>query len=136
VGRAPAALAEVTVGGLPLERSLGTLEARIVAGQPLDITWAEGVPGDRVYVELADPEHNFACSFPDEDGSGSLPASLTAQLDPRTSPAVRISVHRVREAVQPEVSLEEARGESLADGLSLETTVRFDFETTAVLRVQ
>ncbi|MEO8178324.1 MAG: hypothetical protein ABI895_05765, partial [Deltaproteobacteria bacterium] len=142
-GRAPGSLSDITIGGLPLERV-----QQIAAGQPLDITWAGGVAGDRVYVELADNEHSLACAFPDEDGSGTVPGVLTAQLrpDPYLGPdngsntgsntgsstgsgAIRLSVHRVREAVQPEAVLP-------GEGLSLETTVRFDFETTAVLRVQ
>jgi hypothetical protein len=137
-GRAPASLVDITVGGLPLERATG-----IVAGQPLDITWAEGLAGDRVYVELADTERSFTCAFSDEDGSGTLPAQLTAQLSGGSvgrravgGGVVRLSVHRVREAVQPEISLEDGRADNLGDSLSLETTVRFDFETTAVLRVQ
>jgi hypothetical protein len=123
-GRAPRALSDVTLGGLPLARV-----QQLSAGLPLDITWTEGMVGDRVYVELADNDHSLACAFPDEDGSGTVPSVLTAQLRENGLGAVRLSVHRVREAVQP-------GGETMGEGLSLETTVRFDFETTAVLRVQ
>lgn len=131
-GRAPGSLGDITLGGVPLERV-----QQITAGQPLDITWAEGAAGDRVYVELADNDHNLACAFPDEDGSGTVPSALTAQLRENGSGAIRLSVHRVREAVQPEsMQAEDVRGETMGEGLSLETTVRFDFETTAVLRVQ
>jgi len=133
-GRAPGSLSDITIGGLPLERV-----QQIAAGLPLDLTWAEGAVGDRVYVELADNEHSLACAFPDEDGSGTVPGVLMAQLRSETgSNALRLSVHRVREAVQPEAVLlpDDARGEAMGEGLSLETTVRFDFETTAVLRVQ
>jgi hypothetical protein len=140
-GRAPGSLGDITLGGVPLEHA-----QQLVAGQPLDITWAEGAAGDRVYVELADTEHSFACAFPDDDGSGSVPGALTAQLHGSASNAgagsasdegsVRLSLHRVREALQAEIALEDGRAENLADISSLETTVRFDFETTAVLRVQ
>jgi hypothetical protein len=134
-GRAPGSLGDITLGGVPLERA-----QQIIAGQPLDITWAEGAAGDRVYVELVDAEHSLACAFPDEDGSGSVPGTFTAQF-PRSAlrsnaGSVRLSLHRVREAVQPETALEEGRAENPADISSLETTVRFDFETTAVLQVQ
>jgi len=132
-GRAPGSLNDITIGGVPLERV-----QQIAAGVPLDITWGEGALGDRVYVELADNDHNLACAFPDEEGSGTVPSALTAQLQPGSgaASAIRLSVHRVREAVQPETLLPDARGETMGEGLSLETTVRFDFETTAVLRVQ
>jgi hypothetical protein len=171
VGRAPLALADVTVGGQPLERpapaaagvvatdpALDTVGAplppqfpqqssrqaaplSLTAGQPLDITWSVGSAGDRIYVELADAEHSLACAFPDEDGAGTVPGTLTGQLraDPTSAAAgspVRLSVHRVREVVQPETAPEEAHPESPGYGLSLETTVRFDFETTALVRVQ
>jgi hypothetical protein len=132
-GRAPGSLNDITIGGLPLERV-----QQIAAGLPLDITWAEGAVGDRVYVELVDNDHNLACAFPDEEGSGTVPSAFTAQLRPASDipSAVRLSVHRVREAVQPETLLPDVRGEAMGESLSLETTVRFDFETTAVLRVQ
>jgi hypothetical protein len=120
----------------------------VTAGQPLDITWAVGAAGDRIYVEIADAEHSLACTFPDEDGAGTVPGSLTSLFRPEQRAeqagadpggSLRLSVHRVREAVQPD-ALDEAHGERAfagnAEGLSLETTVRFDFETTAALRVQ
>lgn len=155
-GRAPLALADVTVGGQPLERpapvapdpALDTVGVpappqlpqaaplALTAGQPLDITWAVGMAGDRIYVELVDAEHSLACAFPDEDGSGTVPGMLTAQLHPDPGSSVRLSVHRVREAVQPDTELPEAHPENPGYGLSLETTVRFDFETTALVRVQ
>jgi len=130
-GQAPRALADVTVGGLPLERAL-----QLSAGQPLDFTWAEGAAGDRVYLELADAERSLACVFADEEGSGTLPGSLTARFG--SGSVVRLSVHRVREAVQPDESIRlDPRGRESQgfETLSLETTVRFDFELTSVLRV-
>lgn len=131
-GRAPVMLADITVGGVPLERA-----PQLVAGQPLDLTWAEGSVGDRVVVELTDGETNLFCTFPDEDGSGSLPGSLTAQLRPEPSTgAVRLSVRRIREAMQAQSGTAQADPtlEDGRDGLSLATTVRFDFEITALLR--
>lgn len=130
-GQAPRTLADVTVGGLPLERAL-----QLTAGQPLDLTWAEGAAGDRVYLELADAERSLACVFADEEGSGTLPGSLTAGFS--SGSVVRLSVHRVREAVMPDESFRlDRRGmEGLGyETLSLETTVRFDFEITSALRV-
>jgi hypothetical protein len=126
-GRAPGMITDITVGGVPLERA-----PQLAAGQPLDLTWAEGSPGDRVVVELTDGETALVCSFADEDGSGSLPANLTAQLrpDPGTG-SVRLSLRRIREAAQAhsEVLPDDSR-----ESLSLQTTVRFDFEVTALLR--
>jgi hypothetical protein len=112
----------VTIGGVPLERSVSA-----TAGQPLDFTWTEGEPADRVYVELSDSDTSILCAFADEDGSGSVPGPLTAKLVPDS--LVRTSVHRVREAARAEES-------QRADALVLETMVRFDFELTSVLRVQ
>ncbi|MEY4551286.1 MAG: hypothetical protein RL685_7481 [Pseudomonadota bacterium] len=131
-GRAPGMLADITVGGVPLERA-----PQLVAGQPLDLTWAEGSVGDRVVVELTDGETNLFCAFPDEDGSGSLPGSLTAQLRPEPSTGtVRLSVRRIREAMQAQSDAADPTLEYGRDGLSLATTVRFDFEVTALLRAQ
>lgn len=131
-GRAPGMITDITVGGVPLERA-----PQLAAGQPLDLTWAEGSAGDRVVVELTDGETTLVCAFADEDGSGSLPGNLTAQLRPDPSAgSVRLSLRRVREAAQahselgqPDVVVEDGR-----ESLSLQTTVRFDFEVTALLR--
>jgi hypothetical protein len=117
---APSALRDVTLGGVPIERA-----AAIVAGQPLDLTWAEGDPGDRVFLEVAGGESSLLCSFADEEGSGSVPGSLTAKLG---TDAARIALHRVRETLR---SQEPPR----ADALILETLVRFDFELTRALRI-
>jgi hypothetical protein len=138
-GRAPAMIADITVGGVPLERA-----PQLVAGQPLDLTWAEGTAGDRVVVELTDGETTLLCAFADEDGSGSLPSHLTAQLRPEPGTgSVRLSVRRIREAAQlHQAELHQAelhqpesqQPEDGRDGFTLETTVRFDFEVTALLR--
>jgi len=118
---APSALRDVTVGGVPLERATS-----LRAGQPLDITWAEGDGSDRVFVELAGSDANVLCSFSDDDGSGSVPAALTAKLG--GADLVRLALHRVRETVG-------AQEAPRVDSLILETMVRFDFELTSTLRV-
>lgn len=122
---APRTLDNVTVGGQPLERA-----THLVAGQPLDFTWLEGEATDRVFVELSGSDTSVLCTFSDEEGSGSVPAALTAKLgqDP-----VRIGLHRVRETVRAQ---EPARRDGLlAEPMTLETLVRFDFELTSTLRV-
>jgi hypothetical protein len=121
-GRAPTALRDVTISGVPLERA-----AALALAQPLDLTWAEGEPSDRVYVELAGDEFGILCTFPDEEGSGTVPSTLTARFAPEAT--VRVAVHRVREAVQ-------SQDAPRPDGMVLETTVRFDFELTSSLRVE
>jgi hypothetical protein len=122
---APRALESVTVGGLPLERA-----SSFVSGQPLDFTWLEGEASDRVFVELTGADASVLCAFADDDGSGSVPAGLTAQLG---SDTVRIGLHRVREAVRAQ---EPPRADTmLAEAMTLETLVRFDFELTSTLRV-
>jgi hypothetical protein len=117
---APGTLRDVTVGGVPLERATS-----VSLGQPLDITWDEGEPSDRVFVELAGSDATVVCNFADEDGSGSVPSALTKKLG---SDSVRVALHRVRESVR---SQEPARAEALI----LETMVRFDFELTSTLHV-
>jgi hypothetical protein len=117
---APSALRDVTLGGVPIERATA-----LVAGQPLDLTWAEGDPGDRVFLEVAGGESSLLCSFADEEGSGSVPGALTAKLG---SDSARVALHRVRETLR---SQEPPR----ADALILETLVRFDFELTRALRI-
>jgi hypothetical protein len=129
-GQAPSSLRDVTLGGVPLERA-----DSFTAGQPLDLTWTEGEPADRVYIELADLETSILCTFADEDGSGTVPGPLTARLAPDS--AVRVSVHRVREAVQAqEMQAREIQLQDRMDALIVEAMVRFDFELTSVLRVE
>jgi hypothetical protein len=131
-GDAPDAVAGFAVGGNPLEelRDLATSEsvssgsARGVVrrGEPLDLTWAEGTPGDQVFVQIADEQDGFLCGFRDDEGSGTIPAALTSVLAPGS--IARISVHRVRE--QAVVQIEPR----------LDTLLRFDFELTSALRVE
>ena len=129
-GQAPSSLRDVTVGGVPLDRA-----SSFTAGQPLDLTWTEGESADRVYIELADLETSILCTFADDDGSGTVPGPLTARLAPDS--AVRISVHRVREAVQAqEMQAREIQLQERMDALIVEAMVRFDFELTSVLRVE
>jgi hypothetical protein len=119
--QAPGSLRDVTIGGVPLENA-----SSFGAGQPLDFTWSEGELADRVYVELADAQASILCAFADDDGSGTIPGTLTAKLVPGS--VARVSVHRVREVMRAE---EPPRAEALV----LETMIRFDFELTSVLRV-
>jgi hypothetical protein len=122
---APSALRDVTIGGVPLERATS-----LRAGQPLDITWAEGDGSDRVFIELAGSDANVLCSFADDDGSGSVPGALTGTLGPDL---VRLALHRVRETVGAQ---EPPRADALIlETMILETMVRFDFELTSTLRV-
>jgi hypothetical protein len=118
---APSSLRDVTIGGVPFERATA-----LAAGQPLDFTWAEGEASDRVFVELDGSEGSVLCSFADDDGSGTVPAGLTAKLG---NDAVRVGFHRVRETVG---ALEPLR----PDALIVETMVRFDFELTSTLRLE
>jgi hypothetical protein len=130
-GHAPAALADATIGGVPFQRA-----QTLSAGQPIDLTWGEGSPGDRVSVELADNERSLFCTFADEDGSGTLSSAVTSHLTPGST--VHLSLHRVREAVRLEApnALKPVLEGAGLDNLGLETTVRFDFEVTAALRVE
>lgn len=121
-GEAPSSLRDLTLAGVPLERVTSLL-----SGQPLDFTWQEGDAGDAVYVEVTDTERSILCGFADGNGSGTVPGALTSKFSPDAM--VRLSVHRVREAVE---SHEPERSEALL----LQTLVRFDFETTSLLRVE
>jgi hypothetical protein len=107
-GPAPAALAEVALDGVPL----GELES-LRAGEDLKLTWAAGVPGDRVYVELDADSASTVCAFRDEAGQGSIAgASLPA------AGTVTLAVHRLRESAFAD--------QGLANG-----QLRFDFELSA-----
>lgn len=117
---APSAPRDVTVGGVPLEGAVS-----LPAGQPWDFTWAEGEPGDRMLLEISGGESSVLCSFADDDGSGSVPASLTPRLGGDNA---RIALHRVRETTQ-------AQEAPRQDALILETMVRFDFGLTSTVRV-
>jgi len=131
-GNAPAALRDVTLGGAPLDRA-----ATFTSAQPLDFTWAEGEASDRVYVELARGQTEVLCTFADEDGSGSVPSALTAKFP--SDADVRISVHRVREAVRsrdPQHQSTLITDPAVPEQLLLDTTVRFDFELTSQLHVE
>lgn len=116
-GRAPDVLSNLTVGGVPLADGL-----RVSRGEPLDLTWAEGEGADVVYVQLVGDQDTFVCSFRDDQGSGTVPGSITSAL-PADSDA-RLSIHRVRELT---LSQYEPRFESL---------LRFDFELSAGLHVE
>jgi len=69
---APSELEAVTVGGLPIADL-----AEISLHGPLDVTWGNGAPGDVVVVSLiaSDGTTELSCSFRDEAGAGTVPAS-------------------------------------------------------------
>jgi hypothetical protein len=116
-GAAPPALQNVTVGGVPLDEEILVLNP----GEPLDLTWAEGEAGDRVYAHvLGESSSSVICTFRDDAGSGTIPGERTAALLSDT--AARISLHRMREI-------------SVNQTPYLRTLVRFDFEVTSILRV-
>ncbi len=131
-GRAPSPLRDVTLAGIPLGHN-ASLQTRL----PLDLTWAEGAAGDRIYVELTDSEKSIVCGFDDADGAGTVPASFMGRLSSpagTTDAVVRLSVHRVREAVEARGT--ERIGSLSAAAMGLQAMVRFDFELISLLRVE
>lgn len=136
-GRAPSPLRDVTVAGIPLGSSTA-----LRAALPLDLTWAEGDASDKIYVELTDSERSILCGFDDGDGAGTIPAPFMSRLE--TDAVVRLSVHRVREALDARgaersgaVSAETATLDSMTpEAMPLEAMVRFDFELISLLRVE
>ncbi len=104
---APSPLANVTVGGLPLSEVGG-----LSTSQPVDVTWNAGAPGDIVYVELShiDGSSSTLCSFRDDAGSGTIPASSVAP-----SQNGRLSLHRLHERMFTGAGLQDVE-------------LRFDFE--------
>jgi hypothetical protein len=104
---APADVESVTVGGVPL-----TDVERVVAGQPVDITWGVGEAGDLVYVELSTPGGvtPVGCTFRDEHGNGTIPAGFFAGRGDG-----RLTLRRIRTHEFSGVAI--ARGE-----------LRFEFE--------
>jgi hypothetical protein len=134
-GSAPDSLASFTVGGTPLadlmrtellrtEDDAGAIAGRGVVkrGEPLDLTWAEGEAGDQVFVQIFDEQDGFLCGFKDDEGSGTIPATLTSVLQPGS--LARISVHRVRELA------------IVQDDPRVDALLRFDFELTSALHVE
>ncbi len=69
---APPTLEGVTVGGTPLGEV-----STVRAGEPIDLTWSVGAPGDVVWVELSSEDAAFGmvCAFSDDSGTGTVPAS-------------------------------------------------------------
>lgn len=131
-GRAPGPLRDVTLAGIPLGHA-ATLQTQL----PLDLTWAEGAAGDSIYVELTDSEKSIVCGFDDADGAGTVPASFMGRLSSTargTDTVVRLSVHRVREALEARGI--EPFGSLSAEALRLQAMVRFDFELISLLRVE
>ncbi|HTQ05929.1 MAG TPA: hypothetical protein VMI54_18840 [Polyangiaceae bacterium] len=107
-GQAPASLTGVEVAGEPF----GGVDT-IAAGQALALAWTPGVAGDRVYVELDGDSEPIFCSFTDESGRGTLPASVLPQKGSGV-----LSVHRLREA-------------AFSDAGIAQGALRFDFELSA-----
>jgi hypothetical protein len=121
-GHSPASLSGVTLSGVPIDEAVA-----VTSGEPLDMTWTEGASGDRVYVEVADTGTSLLCAFSDRDGSGTIPGHLTALLAPGGSS--HLSMRRIREST----GAQEAPN---SPGRILETSMRFDFELTAALRIE
>jgi len=107
-GQAPALLTGVELAGEPF----GSVES-VVPGHDLALIWAPGSAGDRVYVELDGDSEPMFCSFADESGRGTVPASVVPQQGSGT-----LSVHRLRESAFSDAGL--AQG-----------ALRFDFELSA-----
>ena len=107
---APPQLSGVSVGATPLAQ-LTTVAAR----SAVTLSWARGQSGDWVYVELSTQDGNATtrCTFRDDAGFGSVPASAFAG-----SGLGEISLHRVHS--EPFVAGSIDAGE-----------VRFDFEQSA-----
>jgi len=103
--QAPALLKSVALAGEPLA-SVEVLGAH----RELDVRWAAGSAGDRVYIELDEGSESHLCTFADEAGHGVVPAALVP--GPSTAP---VTVHRVREA-------------AFGDPAVTRGSVRFDFE--------
>lgn len=110
---APAALAAVTVMGEPL--SDGTT---VAGARALELRWSAGAAGDIVYVTLETDDSTTLCSFRDDGGRGTLPASAL----PRAGSA-SLSVHRLRTTSFASLGL--GRGE-----------LRFDFEVSGSVTVE
>ena len=104
-GQAPAALAEVKLGGIAFAEA-----ASLPASHEIELAWTAGALGDRLYVELDGDSGASLCAFQDDVGHGVVPAAFA----PALGEAV-LSVHRLRQATFNEVGL--SRGE-----------LRFDFE--------
>jgi hypothetical protein len=106
---APDALAGVTIRGVPLAEV-----KTILPGEPVDLTWNVGRPGDLVWLELSTPDNVSAvCTFRDEAGVGTVPASAFTGTGNGY-----LSVHRTRST------------DFSAQGLD-RGVLRFDFELTA-----
>lgn len=107
--RAPDALAGVTIRGVPLAEV-----KTILPGEPIDLTWNVGQPGDVVWLELSTPnDESSVCAFRDEAGVGTVPASAFAGTG-----SGHLSVHRTR--------ITDFTAQGLDRGV-----LRFDFELTA-----
>jgi len=103
---APQGLSEVRVQGSPLAEL-----SRLRRGAPVDLTWAVGAPGDRLWLQLTDSKSGAAvlCTFEDAAGTGTVPASSVTFAGEGT-----LALHRYRTVK-----------ENLSD--SAEALLAFDF---------
>jgi hypothetical protein len=79
---------DVRLDGTPIAQI-----TRLARGQAVQVTWRPGTAGDRVEVEIKNPDRpgDFSCSFDDATGSGSLPADALL-----TRGTIRLEFHRLR----------------------------------------
>jgi hypothetical protein len=107
---APAQLSSVSVGGIALPEL-----ASVAVHSPIALSWSPGSSRDVVYVEFTtqDGSATTRCTFRDDAGSGSVPASAFAGTG-----LGELSLHRVH-------------SEPFASGSVDAGEVRFDFEQSA-----
>ena len=107
---APAQLSSVNVGGIPLPEL-----ASVVVHGPIALSWSPGSSRDFVYVEFTtqDGSATTRCTFRDDKGSGTVPASAFAGTG-----LGELSLHRLH-------------SEPFASGSVDAGEVRFDFEQSA-----
>jgi hypothetical protein len=107
---APAQLNSISVGGTPLSE-LGSVSVH----SPIALSWSPGSSRDFVYVEFTTQDGNATtrCTFRDDSGIGSVPASAFVGTG-----LGELSLHRVH-------------SEPFASGSVDAGEVRFDFEQSA-----
>jgi len=107
---APAQLSSVKVGSTPLAELTS-----VAAHSPIALNWTPGLGRDLVYVELTtqDGSATLRCTFRDDAGAGSVPASAFIGTG-----LGEVSLHRVH-------------SEPFASGSVDAGEVRFDFEQSA-----
>lgn len=77
--------------------------ARLARGQGVQFTWKPGKAGDRVEIEVKNPDRpgDFSCTYDDALGSGYLPADAFV-----ASGTVRLEFHRLRTSTTSVKSLD------------------------------